>query len=404
VYKIAGKVIDFTDDAKLASDPEYRALVDEHVHFSRHSELPDSDFALVLNGLERHGKFPIYNKVATALSLKWFDKHAEEIHPFFRAVASHFLEKAAAEYGLAVPETIREFAVQGVTDNRLDLRQMADDSLVESMDKTSRLERMERFWLNNEREMTLEERNTKADKVASCAAELTVPVHPRIWEYVTKTAIGPKFRAAVEQRIKTAVQLENQDAADEFKAAFEGVKGAKEAAQILRTLDIKHELLKYYPRMTDPFQAAYGGTQQVKHATDTGLRYKLETLAAQHDHELSSVLSREGLDQFRKDPVGTYQSLPPLVQQYIMAKFDHEMEEQKDALVNNHESKAKLKKRVSNLRAGKREYEGVYEIEDKEKSPKMPTSTYMDIGKAQKISPAADTPAGTGSMSTGNRG
>ena len=152
MYKIAGKVIDFTDDAKLASDPEYRALVDEHVHFSRHSELPDSDFALVLNGLERHGKFPIYNKVATALSLKWFDKHAEEIHPFFRAVASHFLEKAAAEYGLAVPETIREFAVQGVTDNRLDLRQMADDSLVESMDKTSRLERMERFWLNNERE------------------------------------------------------------------------------------------------------------------------------------------------------------------------------------------------------------------------------------------------------------
>ena len=404
MYKIAGRTIDFTDDAKLASDPEYRALVDEHIHFSKHKDLPDSDFALVLNGLERHGKFPIYNKVAAALSLKWFEKNADEIHPFFRAVAAHFLKEAAAEYELDVPEAVHEYNVEGVTDNRLDLRQMADDTLVESMDKQSRLERMERFWLSKEREMTLDEMNQKADKVAALAKELLAPIHPRIWEYVTKTAIGPKFRAAVEQRIKTAAQLNNQEAVEEFKAAFDGVRDAKESAQILRALDVKHELLKYYPRMTDPYQAAYGGSQQAKHAMDTGIRYKLETLAAQHDHELSAVLSREGINQFRKDPLSTYASLPPLVQRYIMAKFNHEMEEQKENLVSNHMSKAQLKKRIDNLDQGKHEGAGVYDLEEKEKKPLMPTSAYLAVGKAQKISPAKDTPEGTGSMSVGNKG
>jgi len=399
MYKIAGKRVDFLDDPKLASSAEFRALTDVHLHTARHQDLPDMDFALVLQGVDRHPKFPIYNKVAASISLADFAEHADDIHPFFRAVAATFLKKAAEHYGLDVPEVLRDFTVEGVTDNRVNLRQMADDTLVERMDKAARLERMEQFWLNNERNMTLDELNEKANRVVKMAGEVGSSVQPRIWEYATKATVGPRFKAAVLQRVKVAHQLDKPEAAVEYEEATKGVKTASEALNVLKTLDEKHGMRQYYGGMTDPYLAAFGGHTQVKQATDIGLRYKLETLAAQSDHELNGVLSDEGLRRFRLDPVGTYQELPQLAKDYIMAKFDHEMKEERVQGFRHHESEAQLKKRVSNLQKGKREYDGVYEVEEKEKKPKFPRPANVPIGKAQEVSPAKHSPKGTGSMS-----
>lgn len=403
MYRIAGKRIDFLDDPKLASSAEFRALTDVHLHAAKHHDLPDMDFALVLQGVDRHPKFPIYNKVAASISITDFSEHAEDIHPFFRAVAATFLKKAADYYGLVATDALREYSVEGVVDNRINLRQMADDTLVERMDKVARLERMEQFWLNNERTMTLEELNDKADRVVKLASEVASQVHPRIWEYATKSQVGPRFKAAILQRTKVANQLNKPEAAVEFEEAVKGLKTAKDAVSVLRTLDEKHGMRQYYGSMTDPYMAAYGGQVQQKHATETGLRYKLETLAAQSDHELHGVLSDEGLRRFRLDPVGTFHDLPQVAQDYIMAKFDHELKEEKDQMLRNHESEASIKKRVKNLRSGKREYEDVYKVTDKEKRPKYPTSASVPVGKAQKVSPAKHTPQGTGSMSVASK-
>lgn len=397
MFKIAGKRIDFTDDLKLAESAEFRALTDVHLHTERHDELPDSDFALVLQGVDRHPKFPVYNKVAASISLTDFDHHAEDLHPFFRAVAATFLKQAASEYGLEAPKAVVEFAIEGVTDNRVDLRQMADDTLVERMDKQARLERMEHFWVNNERSMTFDELNAKADRVVKLAKEVGSQVNPRIWEYATKEKVGPRFKAAVLQRVKVAEQLDKPEVGIEYTKAVEGVKTAKEALNVLKTLDAKHEMGRYYGTMTDPYLAAFGGHSQEKRATDTGLRYKLETLAAETGHELRSVLSDEGIRRFRLDPIATYQQLPQVAKDYILAKFEHERKEESDQLLENHESESMTRKRIDNLRKGKHEYEDLHKAEKKD--PKYPKADYQEIGEAQKVPPAKHTPQGTGSMS-----
>ena len=403
MYKIAGKRIDFLDDPKLASSAEFRALTDVHLHSARHKDLPDGDFALVLQGVDRHPKFPVYNKVAASISLADFGEHADALHPFFRAVAATFLKKAAVEYGLEVPEAVLTFSLEGVTDNRVNLRQMADDTLVERMDKSARLDRMEKFWLNNERQMTLEELNEKANKVVKLAGDVGCTVHPRIWEYATKSQVGPRFKAAVIQRTKVAHQLNKPEAVVELTEAIKGIKTASEAVNVLRTLDDKYGMRQYYGSMTDPYLAAFGGHTQVKQATDVGLRYKLETLAAQSDHEMTGVLSGEGLRRFRLDPVATYNELPQIAKDYIMAKFDHEMKEEQTQGFRHHESESQLKKRVDNLQKGKREYDGVYKIEEKEKKPKFPQPANVPVGKAQDVPPAKHSPQGTGAMSVASK-
>jgi len=403
MYKIAGKRIDFLDDTKLASSAEFCAMTDVHLHTARHKDLPDQDFALVIQGLDRHPKFPVYNKVAASLSLLDFGEHADDLHPFFRAVAATFLKKAAIAYGLDIPEAVHTYCVEGVTDNKVNLRQMADDTLVERMDKTARFERMERFWLNHEREMTLEELNEKANRVVKLAGEIGCTVHPRIWEYATKPKIGPRYKAAVLQRIKVAHQLEKPEAAVELEEAVKGIKTAAEAVSVLKTLDDKYGMRQYYGTMTNPYLAAYGGQVQVKQATELGLRYKLETLAAQADHELNGVLSHEGLRRFRLDPIGTYNDLPQVAKDYIMAKFDHELKEEQTQEFRHHESEAQLKKRVDNLRKGKHEYDDLYKVERKEKKPKFPQPANVPIGKAQDVPPAKHTPSGTGSMSVASK-
>lgn len=403
MYKIAGKRIDFLDDAELAKSAEFRALTDVHLHSERHEDLPDGDFALVLQGVSRHPKFPVYNKVAASISLTDFGENAESVHPFFRAVAATFLKKAAVDYGLNIPEAVHVYSIEGVTDNRVDLRQMADDTLVESMDKSARLERMEQFWLNNERVMTLEELNEKANRVVKLAGDVGRTINERIWSYATKPKTGPRFKVAVIQRVKVANQLGKPEMGIEYEEAVKGVKTAAEAVQVLRTLDEKHGMSRYYGTMADPYLAAYGGQPQVKQAVELGLRYKLETLAAQHDYELSDVLSTEGLALFRTDPVGTYKNLPEVVQQYIRVKFEHEMKEKQTSEIQSHESEAKLKKRISNLEKGEREHKDIYKIEDKEKKPKFPGPATLTVGEAVSISPAKHTPEGTGAMSVNSR-
>jgi len=387
MYKIAGKVIDFLDDAALAENAEVRALVDPHLHADKHAQLPDSDFALVLRGVDRHGKFPVYNKVAANLSLKWFAHHAENLHPVFRAVTATFLQKAAKEYSLPQPSNLAKYAVAGLRDNVIDLEQMGDEHIAETFNKHALFDRMQQFWLENERYMQPDELNSKADKLEKLASELSRKVHSRVWEYVTKTGAGPKLRVAINQRVKTAGQLGNDTAAEEFRALLQNVGEVKTVVAALAALDKKHEMHRYYSRMADPYKAAYGGTDQTKVA-DIGMEYKLITFAKERYDDLHAILSREGVEAFQFDPLSTFQKLPKPIQDYITAKMDSVFEKRTGSIVAEHVELDELQRRTKSLKQHKSEYApfGPHTVRGRRPGKRQhAVGEYQPIGEGTKI-------------------
>lgn len=367
MFKIAGKIVDFTDDPSFSENAEIRALLGDQLFLEKHASLSNGSFALVLKGHSEHKRFPLYTKLAATLSIMHLQKHGADLPEIFRKTAATHLAKAAKFYGIECPQEVAKLADAAITSNVVDLEKIADTK-VAGPNGEDQLTVMANWWLNNEREMSADERNEKADMLVKKADALGYDVvEPRILAYTSKDRVGPLFKLAVKQRRQIMTDLSQKEAALELDALFEDITidRPRDAVERLKVYDSKYKLAGYYGRIQDPYRAVYT-TDLSKEADDRthGLQYKLQTIAAEGTH-LGSVLSSDGIKRFQADPVGVYQELPKVVQEYILAKFDERMREGNLPLLSRHTNKAAIRKRVENLRAGRSEYDGVFELEQK---------------------------------------
>lgn len=363
MFKIAGSIIDFTDDPRFAENAEFRALFGDQLVLEKHASLSNGHFALVLRGHSDHKRFPLYNKIAAALSILHLKDYGKDLPEIFKKVAATHLQKAAKAYDLNFPAELAKLVDGSITTNTIDLEKIPEVKQAAAETDEEKLAAMANWWVNNEREMTLDERNTKANILVKKADALGYDViEPRILAYNDKDRVGPLFKLAVKQRRQIMSDLGKKEAALEVDELFSDitVDHPRDAVERLKVYDSKYKLASYYSygRILDPYRAVYTTSAPAKEAHDRtlGLQYKLQTMAAEGG-DLHAVLSRDGIERFKSDPVGVYQDLPKIVQDYIMAKFDSRMKE--PTVVNPHESSAMIRKRTSNLRAGISEYKNL---------------------------------------------
>lgn len=368
MFKIAGRIIDFTDDPEFAENPEKRALYGDQLFLEKHAAFDNGHFALVLKGHSEHKRFPLYSKTATELSITHLSTCGSDLPEVFRKVAATHLCKAAKHFQVEFPASLTGLVDNAIKTNVIDLEKVAEDKGALEVDPADYLQKMARWWLQHEREMTLDERNEKADMLVKKADAFGYDVvDPRILAYSSKNRVGPLFKLAVKQRRQIMQDLGKKEAALEIDELFSDITVDKprDAVERLKVYDSKHKLAAYYGRIQDPYRAVYV-TDLEKSADDRtmGLQYKLQTIAAE-GHHLGSVLSREGQDRFKADPVGVFQELPKVVQDYILAKFDEHLRRNNQPMIAEHTNTAAIRKRVENLRAGKPEYKDVYQLEEK---------------------------------------
>lgn len=379
MYKIAGKTIDFSDDPRFMEDAEFRARFGPVLDFEKHAEMPKSSFALVLDGLIEHRRFPVHNKVACQFSTSYFAKTHTRLHPVFQVVAATHLKKACDLHGIEVPDEVSRLVSDEVLSNTVNLRKLGNDDVVPATAE-DQFCKMADWWLNNERHMTLDEKNQKADRLVKEAKALNLEiVNPRILSYTTKEKIGPRFKLAVETRARICDKLDMQDAGVEYREMVRdiGPSMTKEAVERLFVMDEKYGLKDYYTRIPDPYIAVYGlrkEAQDMKKIADDemALRYKLDSVAAQSPEYIEG-LSHDGVQQFRQDPYGTFKSWPKPMQDYMLAKFDRQLKdaENAEAGFQSGVTDAELKLRTKNLRNGEHEWKGVDKLRSKGKHPSV---------------------------------
>ena len=388
MFKVAGKIISMADDPRFMGDPEFRARFDPVLEFDKHASMPQSSFALVLKGMQEHRHYPVHTKEACAFSASYFTREHDTLHPVFQAVAATQLKIACEIHGVPVSPEIEQLVHAQVRSNVVDLRKLGSDELVPET-RAEQFNKMANWWLENERHMTLDERNTKADRLVKEAEELDLRVvHPRIINYTTKPQIGPRFKMAVDIRAKICERMGLEGGATEYRELARGLDGTmvKRAVERLFTADEKFGMKTYYGKIADPYVAVFGPSETVldqeKTASNEAMRYKLDTIAAQSSDYIEG-LSSAGVAQFKKDPYGTFMGWPKVMQDYVLAKFEHAMHDAAadDEGISGHTTDAELKLRTKNLKGGKHEYEGVHKLTRKGKHP---TITNMPIAVASK--------------------
>ena len=96
MLKIAGRIIDLSDDSRFMSNPEFRARFDPVFEWEKIADMPKSSFALVLKGVQEHRKYAVHNKIACQFSACYFKAEHAKLHPVFQVVTATFLNKASA--------------------------------------------------------------------------------------------------------------------------------------------------------------------------------------------------------------------------------------------------------------------------------------------------------------------
>ena len=378
MFKVAGKTISMVDDPRFMGDPEFRARFDPVLEFDKHASMPRTAFALVLKGVQEHRHYPVHTKEACAFSASYFSREHASLHPVFQVVAATQLKLACQSYDVPVSAEIEQLVSDEVRSNVVDLRKLGSDEVLPET-RADQFHKMANWWLENERHMTLDERNLKADRLVKEAESLEMRiVHPRIINYTTKAEIGPRFKMAVDIRAKICERMGNEAGATEYRGLASDLKPTmvKRAVERLFAADEKFGMKTYYTKIADPYIAVFGPTESVaaqqKIASNEALRYKLDTIAAQSPGYIDG-LSEIGVQRFKQDPYDTYMSWPKVMQDYVLAMFDRQL---KDAAVADEGASstytdAEIKLRTKNLKDGKDEHEGVYKLRSKGKHPSI---------------------------------
>lgn len=323
MLKLAGKILDFTDDPDFINDRRKMAMIEgKLLPFEKHASLPDEAFALLVEG--RTGlfrRYPIYSKTATAVSTAYFEEHHQDMHPSLQQAAAVKLAEACKYFGVKVPEVFGKFAGVPQSDRVVRAADLsgADDATYVS--KIAVLKKFQRSFEDRFREMNNGERIERATLLCKIAKEMNVEMPTRVVDYAEKDSFGPLFKQAVDARVKHMyVTKGDKVAAFELANMMKSVS-PKVAVQLLEAFDIKHRLTDNYSNLVDPVRAVYGGQKIAFQAMGTPKEdiraYTFQTIVLQYEKELRRVLTEKGLGSLKADPDKFYRNASPAVKKML---------------------------------------------------------------------------------------
>lgn len=309
MFKFAAAVVDFYDDPEFFSNVDAQDLFGAVLLPAEEiPSLPDGEFAIkVATVAGVHRKFPIYNKASVALSGRYFDKIASELPEEIKKAAGYHLKVAHAQHGLDLPESLNED--YELTSRYVEYRPdpappMADKGLIVKIAQHS--------FMNSHRQlhpMARVEKAAEIDKVASSCGELIT--EQEVWDYVPKDSYGPFLKEALIQR--EALVATNAMQKEAFATILKEVTNMtpREAPFLLYEFDKMAGLDTRYGLggILDPFYGAWGGMLLPKIATPEKdlFQYKLQTVT-RHKEALKAFLPERYINQFIRDPKGTYET------------------------------------------------------------------------------------------------
>lgn len=356
-YSIAGKIIDFTDDCECMMHPEFSALIGGNSKYAS-CDGAESDYAVVLVGQTAHRRYPIFDKVATVLSARYFESQADNLHPVIRQVAATHIKRACAEFGVTLPAAVNQHAVDGLRSNRLLLAKLPAYEAVPAATDNQKLASMLQFWENNYARMTPAERHEKANRLAAMPGVKLASLPRSAADYVTRETVGPLLESALRQRAAYVTKLGHTDAALEYAEVLRAVGTVQpvKIAELLSAVDAKHHVDGLYKHLLDPYRAVFGSLGKeasvAEDDSEHALRYKLETLAAETAGSYSDVLSESGKAEFAKDPVAFYKRMPKAVQEFLLSDYENRLRRHKDMPVRPHASEESIERMTAANRRG----------------------------------------------------
>ena len=328
MLKLAGKILDFTDDPAFINDRRKMAMIEgKLLPFEKHASLPNEAFALLVEG--RTGlfrRYPIYSKTATAVSVGYFDEHHQDLHPTLQQAAVVKLAEACKYYGLTSPASFSKLAESSTpqVDRIIRAVDLSSTEHATYMSKKAALLHLQHQYENRFRDMTNSERIERATALCKIASNLKTDLPTRVTDYSEKQAIGPLFPQAVDARIRhLAITRNNKVAAYEIAslATLSKLSSAPEVVSLLEAFDIKHGLTDNYVNLVDPVRAVYGGHKIAFSAMGTpkdDIRaYTWQTIALQFEQDLRRVLTEKGLGSFKADPEKFYKNTSPAVKKML---------------------------------------------------------------------------------------
>lgn len=325
MLKLAGRILDFTDDPDFINDRRKMAMIEgKLLPFEKHASLPNEAFAMLVEG--RTGlfrRYPIYSKTATAVSTAYFDEHYGNLHPALQQSTAVKLAEACKYFGLQTPDSFSKIAENSVpqVDRIVRASDLSDVEHATYFSKKAALQSLQRQYEDRFREMTNVERVERATTLCKIAKQLNIEMPTRVVDYAEKVAFGPLFKQAVDARARFMVTTRHDKVAAYEVMSMAKIASPKEAVSLLEAFDIKHRLTDNYSNLVDPVRAVYGGQKMAFQATGTpkdDIRaYTFQTIILQYEKDLRRVLTEKGLGSLKADPDKFYRNASPAVKKML---------------------------------------------------------------------------------------
>jgi len=305
MFKLAAAVIDFYDDPEFTKEAELfnGALVPP----DKACTLQDRDFAVkIATAAGEHRKFPIYNRTATAISGRYFDKIAGELPDLIRKTAGFYLRGAHEQFHLDLPTSLRGGFELPESRTILFEYQKDEGGISEGEDVVKLAEEVFADQFNS---MSVLDRVARAADISKAAEINGTDISRReVWDYSPKDFYGPFIEDGLKQR-ETLVRGDGV-----LKEAYAKILGEfahmspREAPFLLYHFDkIAGFDGRYLAGVLDPFFAAWGGVPVVEKRADAAveLNYKLGTIA--RNDLLRGILGEGPAAEFVRHPIGAYE-------------------------------------------------------------------------------------------------
>lgn len=317
MFKLAGAVVDMYDDPDFHSSESAQDLIKEG-HLIPLEEVPklqDRDFAVkILTKAGAHRKFPVFNKVATVLSGRYFEEIEDGLPEEIRQIAGFFLKQAHERFSIDLtPSLLEEYEIP--EHNEVVYTPEEDDGRIRSTEVVVKLAQYS--FLEHHRSMTPLEKVAKAIEIdraiRSCGEVVT---EQEVWDYVPKEEYGQGVEDMLRQRADLIKEAGTKVAAafDEILKEFAKMS-AFEGPFLIHQFDKTAGFDYRYGLggIEDPFYGAWSGFPLPKKeagAKEDLLRHKLETIA-HHDRLLKRTFSEKFTTKFIADPKGAYETASP---------------------------------------------------------------------------------------------
>jgi hypothetical protein len=321
MFKLAAAVIDFYDDPDFLSNNTVRGMMGAGlIEPSEVHGLKDSDFAVkIATAAGVHRKFPVYSRIATALSGEYFDKIAALLPEPIRDTAGYHLKIAHVLRGLPLPMGLQRSFPEAPT-NTVEWR--PDPEVAGLTSGVAVVKCAERVFVDRSRQMTLLEKVAKAADILKTAnlygAEIT---EREIVDYSPKDDLGPFFRDMMQQR-ETLVRAGGEGM---LKQAFSELLDIVVKTPVREIPFIVHQfdkvagfVARYGRGVIDPFYGTWGGVAKIATVEEDEKRYKLETITRGDGAEAIQATFGERLaSRFLRDPIATYPTLRPAEKKFV---------------------------------------------------------------------------------------